>query len=56
MRKGFQISDKDLIEKMYVSPQQDKLETQILDENPQFPIKIYDAYCYRLGHEDSECR
>ena len=43
MRKGFQISDKDLIEKMHVSHQSDKLDTLLLDENPQVQRKIYNA-------------
>ena len=43
MRKGFQILDKDLIEKIHVSPQQDKLKTLRLDIKTQFPIKIYDT-------------
>ena len=43
MRKGPQMLDNDLIEKMHASHQPDKLETLLLDENPQVPIKTHDA-------------
>ena len=56
MRKGFQISDKDLIEKVHVSHQSDKLETLLLDKKKSSSKNIRCKYCYRLGHEDTECR
>ena len=43
MRKGFQISDEDLIEKAHVSHQSYKLDTLLLDRNPQVQVKIYDT-------------